>query len=206
MRAFISLLSTVEHDMRNRIGNRISGRISRRQIGLVLAAGALLAYGATMFSGGSAESKLIEPVTRTASNSANNRLAAGNKPAAAVAAAAALPKTIAPPVRASLEQAGASNLFAANSWLPPPPPPPKEEPPPPPPPPTAPPLPFNFVGLLQDQAKPTAFLAKDDQLLLVTAGETVDGAYRIDSVSAKEIVLTYLPLNQRQSILISGGL
>ncbi|WP_211462932.1 hypothetical protein [Collimonas silvisoli] len=180
-------------------------RFSRRQIGLVLVAAALVSYGVMVLSGGSAESKLIEPVTRTASNPASNRHAENNKPAAA-AAAAVLPKTIAPPARASLEQAGANNLFAANSWTPPPPPPPKELPPPPPPPPTAPPMPFNFVGLLQDQAKPTAFLAKDDQLLLVKAGDTVEGSYRIDAVSAKEIVLTYLPLNQRQSILISGGL
>ncbi|HWW04564.1 hypothetical protein [Collimonas sp.] len=183
--------------------NRLRSRFSRRQIGLVLAAGALAAYGAMMFSGGSAESKLIEPVTRTANNpQAASKQSTSNQ----AAAAAALPKTITLPARTNLEQAGANNLFAANSWLPPPPPPPKEEPPPPPPPPTAPPLPFNFVGLLQDQAKPTAFLAKDDQLLLVTAGDTVEGSYRIDSVSAKEIVLTYLPLNQRQSILISGGL
>jgi hypothetical protein len=174
-------------------------RFSRRQIGLVLVAGALVSYGAMVFSGGSAESGVIEPVTR----SAGSHPAGNGKPAAAEAA---LPKTIAPPVRASLDQSAASNLFAANSWLPPPPPPPKELPPPPPPPPTAPPMPFNFVGLLQDQAKPTAFLAKDDQLLLVTTGDTVEGTYRIDSVSAKEIVLTYLPLNQRQSILISGGL
>jgi len=174
-------------------------RFSRRQTGLVLVAGALVSYGAMVFSGGSAESDLIEPVTRPAGShqAGNGKLAA--------AAVPALPKTIVPPARASLEQAAANNLFAANSWLPPPPPPPKELPPPPPPP-TAPPMPFNFVGLLQDQAKPTAFLAKDDQLLLVTTGDTVEGTYRIDSVSAKEIVLTYLPLNQRQSILISGGL
>jgi hypothetical protein len=171
-------------------------RFSRRQIGLVLVAAALASYGAMYFSGGPAESRLIEPVTRT-HTTGSNKLAA---------AAANLPKTIAPPTRASLNQAGANNLFASNSWTPPPPPPPKELAPPPPPPPTAPPIPFNFVGLLQDQAKPTAFLAQDDKLLLVSAGDTLDGAYRIESVSASEIVLTYLPLNQRQSISISGGL
>ena len=174
-------------------------QFSRRQIGLVLAAGALASYGAMHFSGGSADSRLIEPVTRSASNhqAGSNKLAS---------AAENLPKTIVPPARASLDQAAASNLFASNSWLPPPPPAPPELAPAPPPPPTAPPVPFNFVGLLQDQAKPTAFLAKDDKLLLVSAGDTLDGAYRIESVSASEIVLTYLPLNQRQSILISGGL
>ncbi|WP_211450677.1 hypothetical protein [Collimonas antrihumi] len=178
-------------------------RFSRRQIGLVLVAGVLVSCGALVFSGGSAESGLVEPVTRTASNHQTGSAKPG---AAAADVAATLPKTIAPPERANLDQTGTNNLFASNSWTPPPPPPPKELPPPPPPPPTAPPIPFNFVGLLQDQAKPTAFLAKDDQLLLVTTGDTVEGTYHIDSVSAKEIILTYLPLNQRQSISISGGL
>jgi hypothetical protein len=79
-------------------------------------------------------------------------------------------------------------------------------PPAPPPPPTAPPIPYNFVGLLQDHAVPKAFLAKGDNLLVVAAGDTLDGTYRVESVSSSEIVLTYLPLNQRQSILIPGGL
>ena len=67
-------------------------------------------------------------------------------------------------------------------------------------------MPFSFVGMLGDQAKPTAFLARNEALLLVTAGDTLDGTYHVDTVSAREIVLTYLPLNQRQSISISGGL
>ena len=179
-------------------------RFSRRQIGLVIVAGTLASYGAFYFSGGSAEAGLIEPVTRASNDSKTGRNeTGGTKPAAT---AASLSKTIVPPVRASLDQTPASNLFASNSWTPPPPPPPKALPPPPPPPPMAPPIPFSFVGLLEDQAKPTAFLAKSEKLLLVTAGDTLDGAYHIDSVSGSEIVLTYLPLKQRQSISISGGL
>lgn len=174
-------------------------RFSRRQIGVVLVLGSLAFYGAMSFFGGSAESRLVEPVAR----GSDNKKAIGSKPAAI---ADNLPKTIAPPVRGSVDQTAANNLFMPNSWLPPPPPPPKELPPPPPPPPTAPPVPFNFVGLLQDQAKPTAFLARDDQLLLVSAGDTLEGVYHIDSISAEAIVLTYLPLKERQSIPISGGL
>lgn len=176
-------------------------RFLRRKIGLVLVSAVLASFRAIYFSGGAAESMVIEPVTRTASINKNKR--ADTNPAAA---AETLSKKIVLPVRASLDLTGASDLFASNSWTPPPPPPPKPLPPPPPPPPTAPPIPFNFVGLLQDHAKPMAFLAKGDNLLVVAAGDTFDGAYRIESVSASEIVLTYLPLNQRQSILIPGGL
>ena len=176
-------------------------RFLPRKIGLVLVFGVLASYRAMSFSGGAAEPMVIEPVTRPAGINKHKR-----SDTSVAAAAETLSKKIVLPVRANLDQTGASDLFASNSWTPPPPPPPKPLPPPPPPPPTAPPIPYNFVGLLQDRAKPTAFLAKGDNLLVVTAGDTFDGTYRIESVSASEIVLTYLPLNQRQSILIPGGL
>lgn len=175
-------------------------RFLPRKIGLVLGCGVLASFRVMYFSGGAADPMVIEPVTRTASMNKNKRADSN------VAAAETLSKKIVLPVRASLDQAGASDLFASNSWTPPPPPPPKPLPPAPPPPPTAPPIPYNFVGLLQDHAVPKAFLAKGDNLLVVAAGDTLDGTYRVESVSSSEIVLTYLPLNQRQSILIPGGL
>ena len=109
------------------------------------------------------------------------------------------------PTREALAPAPNGNPFTSANWAPPPPPPPPRPKPAPPPPPTAPALPYSFLGLLEDHAKPTAFLTAGDRLLVVAAGDQVDGAYRIDAVSAKEIVLTYLPLNQRQSIPTTGG-
>lgn len=116
------------------------------------------------------------------------------------------PVALLPPAREKIDDGTQKNLFASVSWLPPTPP----SPPPPklvaPPPPQAPPLPFSFVGMLEDSAKPTAFLARGDALLIVLAGDTLDGNYRVDTVSPKEIALTYLPLNQKQHIWISGEL
>ena len=110
------------------------------------------------------------------------------------------------PERTSLNEAPKGNLFASTSWAAPTPPSPAPPEAVPPPPPQAPPLPYSFVGLLEDSAKPTAFLSNKEALLIVAAGQTIDGNYRIDTVSSKEIVLTYLPLNQKQVIQIKGGL
>jgi hypothetical protein len=97
-----------------------------------------------------------------------------------------------------------NNPFAASSWLPPPPP-VVQAPPEPAPPPTAPPVPYVYVGKLDGSAlKPQVFLASGDQLLIVSQGEVVDGQYRVESISDADVVLTYLPLNQRQVISIPG--
>ena len=99
--------------------------------------------------------------------------------------------------------------FASMSWLPPPPPPPK----PvvvvaaPPAPPVAPPLPYTFVGMVeQGTPKPQAFLSRGDELLVVSAGDLLDhGAYRIETMNAGQIVFTHLPTNTKQVITLSGG-
>jgi hypothetical protein len=105
---------------------------------------------------------------------------------------------------------GAGPAFTRLSWLPPPPPPPPPPPAPPPPPPvapTAPPLPFTFIGMVERGAdKPQAFLSKGDALLIVAKGDLVDGnTYRVESLSPTQVVLTYLPLDQRQTIEVSGA-
>jgi hypothetical protein len=104
---------------------------------------------------------------------------------------------------------GGGDAFRTATWTPPPPPPPPAaapSPPPPPPPPTAPPLPFTFVGLLEQKAsRPTAFLAKGEALVVAAVGDVIDGTYRVESLSAAGIVVTYLPLNQRQTLGPSGG-
>lgn len=99
--------------------------------------------------------------------------------------------------------------FVSTSWLAPPPPPPR----PvvvaaaPPAPPVAPPLPFTFVGLVEKGTpKPQAFLARGDELLVVSQGDVLDnGAYRIDALSPTQIVFIHVPTNTKQIISLSGG-
>jgi hypothetical protein len=68
-------------------------------------------------------------------------------------------------------------------------------------------MPFSFVGMLErGAAKPAAFLAKGDALLVVSAGDVLDNnTYRVDILNANEIVMTYLPMNIQQTLRVPGG-
>lgn len=91
-------------------------------------------------------------------------------------------------------------LFSRHDWAPPPPPPP---PPAPPPKPVAPPLPYRFMGrLLQDGKAPEVYLINGGRVLTVQAGQVLDEVYRVDSISNELLTLTYLPLNQQQTLAL----
>jgi hypothetical protein len=105
-------------------------------------------------------------------------------------------------------------LFSHLSWLPPAPPPAPPRPVPTPPPAaalppvaTAPAIPFSFIGMLEKgPGKPVAFLARGDALLVVSAGDLLDGnTYRVERLNANEIVMTYLPLNVQQTLHVPGS-
>lgn len=127
------------------------------------------------------------------------------------AASAASPAASSIPAAAASRAvpSGEGQAFGRLSWLPPKPPPPPAAPPPPPAPviPTAPPLPFTFVGMVENGVgKPQAFLAKGDTLLVVSAGELLENnTYRVDSFDANQVVITYLPLTMKQTIDVSGA-
>jgi len=114
-----------------------------------------------------------------------------------------------PPLSDLRTLAGGFQELAAKAAAPPPPPPPAPvvalPPPPPPPPPTAPPLPYSFVGMLEDKSRPQAFLARGEVLNIVKVGDVIDNSYRVEALSASQVVLTYLPLNQTQTLSVSQG-
>lgn len=87
-----------------------------------------------------------------------------------------------------------ANLFRAQSWLPPP------LPPPPPPPPQAPPLPFVYLGQIQEGKGIAVFLGKQQQTLIVRAGETVDTNYRVEEVTPTLATFVFLPLGEKQQL------
>ncbi|TCW77981.1 hypothetical protein C5O80_32930 [Burkholderia sp. SRS-46] len=146
------------------------------------------------------------PPSRASAQAASAALAAA-APGAPVDphAPAATPREKLAALRAPVSIESANDPFTASSWLPPP---PVDVPPLPAAraaPPTAPPVPFTYVGELDAKAdKPRVFLSNGDQLLIVSPGDVIDGQYRIDSVSASNVVLTYLPLNQMQVVSIPG--
>ncbi len=89
-------------------------------------------------------------------------------------------------------------MFHARSWQPPPPPVSARAPERP----TAPPLPFRFFGRLIDDGTTVVFLNRQDDIYAVKAGDTIDGAYRVEEINGSAVVLTYLPLKQRQTLQI----
>lgn len=138
--------------------------------------------------------------------------AAAGLASAATAASALAPRRdelLAP--RARSIPAAEGDAFGSESWQPPPPPPPPPAAPPPPPPPApppaAPPLPFSFVGLVeQGTAKPQAYLAKGDTLLIVAEGDVIDSnRYRVDKLLPAGVLLTYLPLGKQQTLNAPGA-
>lgn len=93
-------------------------------------------------------------------------------------------------------------LFASQSWTPPPPPPPKALPPPPP---TAPPLPFTYLGKKLEDNIHEVYLARGEQTYIVREQSVIEGTYRVDAIKPPQLTLTYLPLNQVQTLTIGGS-
>jgi len=79
----------------------------------------------------------------------------------------------------------------AKAVLPPPPP-----PAPPPPKPVPPPFGYAYMGGLTEDGVRTAFFTQGEKVIAVKAGDTVDAAFRIDTMTEKQMTLTYLPLNE----------
>lgn len=106
----------------------------------------------------------------------------------------------------------ARDAFAKKSWAgappapPRPPPPPPEPPPAAPPPPQAPPLPFKYIGQLQESAERTVwYLLQGERLVVAATGEVVDAVYRIEGAQAGQLRLRYLPLDQGQTLTIGAA-
>lgn len=100
-----------------------------------------------------------------------------------------------------------TDLFAPpkTAMLAPPPAPAAVAPPPraPPPAPTAPPLPFRYFGKFEDGQKTVVFLWRNNEGYSVSAGDTVDGTYRVDSITESSVDFTYLPLGSKQTLPIT---
>ena len=88
------------------------------------------------------------------------------------------------------------DLFKGHAWyVPPPPPKPVQVKVEPPPPPAAPPVPFFYMGKLEQAPQPTqVFLTANNKVLSVTVGKNVDTLWRLDKEEANTLTFTYLPL------------
>jgi hypothetical protein len=99
-----------------------------------------------------------------------------------------------------------TDLFASKAAVPTPPPVTMAiapTPPPPPPAPTAPPLPFRYFGKWIDGDRTVVFLWNNSDGYSVAAGDTVEGTYRIESITDSSVDFIYLPLGSKQTLPIS---
>ena len=71
--------------------------------------------------------------------------------------------------------------------------------------PTAPPVPYRYLGRIQDNNGPwRAFLLKGNEIKIAEVGDMLEDIYRIEKISDDKIDLMYLPMNM-QTVLVMGG-
>lgn len=63
-------------------------------------------------------------------------------------------------------------------------------------------LPFQFMGRFTDDGKTAYFLQIDGQNVVARPGEKINDSYLLDSVSGDTMNFIYLPLNQKQSLVV----
>ncbi|WP_418119359.1 hypothetical protein [Variovorax sp. 350MFTsu5.1] len=94
-----------------------------------------------------------------------------------------------------------SNLFATLSWERPPanveasPPPATESAAP-----LAPPAPLQLLGRYQEGDRTAMFATFNGDSVVLWAGENINPEWRVDAIETGQVVLTYLPLGQKQSL------
>lgn len=102
-----------------------------------------------------------------------------------------------------------NDLFAAHSWYVAP----ALQPvvfvpaaPPAPQAPVSPPLPFVFLGKLDDNQRLRVFLLRGETIFTVSVGDVIEGTYRVERISGTQMTLVYLPLNSTQSLSVGSSL
>jgi len=97
--------------------------------------------------------------------------------------------------------------FAVVSWEPPAPPAAAklQEAELPPPPPQAPPLPFKVMGQYQEGGQQGVFLLLNDRSLVAKVGDVLADQYQVESYRDGVLTLVYLPLQQRQTLVVSAA-
>lgn len=87
--------------------------------------------------------------------------------------------------------------FRNKSWFvaPPAPPPPK---------PTAPPLPFQYLGKLDEDGSVRVFLGHQGKHIIAKLGDVINGTYNVEEIAGGQMVFRYIPLNERQTLSIGS--
>jgi hypothetical protein len=72
--------------------------------------------------------------------------------------------------------------------------------------PTVPPMPYRVAGAVLQDGTTQIVLARGDTVLTVREGDTLDGIYRVESLNASHVTLTYLPMGVREDLPVTSAL
>ena len=64
-----------------------------------------------------------------------------------------------------------------------------------------PPLPFQFVGQMNDSTDQVVYLARGEQALLARPGEVLEGTYKVLAITALQIEFEHLPTGHKQALV-----
>lgn len=132
----------------------------------------------------------VIPPREAASGESVSRKPESSAPVAAIAPTATPVQSDA--IRVLPDTPARHALFAAHEWLPPP---PKPQPPPPP---EAPPLPYSYVGSLQEMPQGNVvMLMQQKKMVMPVIGSQLNAQWRLDREDAQSVYFTYLPLNKK---------
>ena len=68
--------------------------------------------------------------------------------------------------------------------------------------PTAPPLPFRYVGRAVEDSRIAVFLERGNENYSVATGERAGRDYRVEQITDASVTFTYLPLGERQTLVV----
>ncbi|MDQ5848051.1 MAG: hypothetical protein M3544_03690, partial [Pseudomonadota bacterium] len=72
--------------------------------------------------------------------------------------------------------------------------------------PTAPPMPYRVAGQVVREGQAQVVLARDDRVLTVREGDTLDGGYRVELIKPDGVTLVYTPLGVEQHLPVASAL
>ncbi|MGE8185377.1 hypothetical protein [Pseudomonas mandelii] len=70
--------------------------------------------------------------------------------------------------------------------------------------PSVPPMPFQFVGKLNDRSDLQVFLQNGEKIYVVRKGDVIDDTWRIEGISDVELSFVYLPLHLSQTLSVGS--
>ncbi|MGH8389217.1 MAG: hypothetical protein ACRESJ_27675 [Pseudomonas sp.] len=71
--------------------------------------------------------------------------------------------------------------------------------------PTAPAMPFQFIGRMDDRTDLQVFLQSGEKIYVVRKGDVIDATWKIERISDMELSLVYLPLHLSQTLSVGSA-